>query len=670
MKLKNKIITIVLTCVLVPFLLCGVVIFRVVGASGQEFFRDYVENTTYLFAQTVQLYFDYQTAEITEFAAGSDAAAVFDGSAENGHRRDVLANMQNILRRKVMAVSSLEAIYLVSADGTVFCSSLLKTDADHLPVPLPADIHTKSMPIVTGQFLDTLYFKGNNFYSIIMPVHKRDGTYAGCIVQQYSLAFFRNLAGSLHLFSGSYVFILDQNGGFIVNGKSIVPNIDELNARINTNFTKQIYEIDFKSRPTGFINYSIGNESKCGYYKYLSSNGWTVFSSVPVSVMVMPLLLPDKILLALCVLILVFGAFMARRTVRQAAASNKRFRDVITAIQNGDLSVRADISDDEDYAYYRTAFNHLIDYMETRIEELERRSVKLAQSNERYRIITDYTKEIIFEWDFETDETEYSFTWWKKFGYDPVMKNVSKEWPECDYIHQDDMTVFKEWVAKIYQGSSNSKEEFRVKTVDDEYYWIRVRTVPIFDQENVPVKLVGLMQDIDDSKKKENELIQRADFDYLSQVYNRSAFESRVNELISKATPFSLMYIDIDDFRMFNTKFGHEFGDRVIQFIGSKILACVSEVGFAGRVGGDEFIICVTEPSALMRIQQLADRVLSDLQSGLRVRESDGVISVHCSIGIVYYPKHGKTFEELSSCADKFMYAVKHSGKNSYLIAQ
>lgn len=347
-------------------------------------------------------------------------------------------------------------------------------------------------------------------------------------------------------------------------------------------------------------------------------------------------------------------------------AIDEKFKDKIVQLQLGNTKIRVDTSNDEEHAYVATAFNHLIDYYQAQIDELKTLNYTLSQINERYQTINDYTKEIIFDWDFIKDEAEYSLTWWKKFGYDPILKNLSKELPKGDFVHPDDLSAFQKWIKTVYKNNINSKEEFRFYTSENNYYWVRIRTIPILNEKNEAIRLVGLIQDINDAKIKEDALLQRADYDYLSQVHNRSAFETKVENLIAQKEKFALLYIDIDDFRMFNTRFGHEFGDRVIQFIGSKIREVVSDIGFAGRVGGDEFLVCINEPTELNRVNIIAQKILNKLKSGLPIRESVEPIQVLCSMGIIFYPDSGTTLQELSSKADKAMYEVKNSGKNNF----
>ena len=120
--------------------------------------------------------------------------------------------------------------------------------------------------------------------------------------------------------------------------------------------------------------------------------------------------------------------------------------------------------------------------------------------------------------------------------------------------------------------------------------------------------------------------------------------------------------------RLKNNSLGHAFGDRVITFIGSCLNNFAHNIGFAGRNGGDEFIVCVTDPNSINNIEYITNRLQAFLKDGLHARESDPKISVGSSIGIVKFPESGKTYDELIKKADEGMYKAKAAGKGRYYL--
>lgn len=671
-KMKFKVVLVLtMLCVsIIPLWLLSLSYSMIVNPSVTSLSHEYLQNTLTLTVNAFDNYFDERIRFIHSLRDATDFSELLNYFS-NGEPDSSLVSL---CEQHLVALGNTSpyilSLYICDKNSNVLASNVKNGNmlicAEAFDSLFPTGTISED-PVISGvsKYPDE---NGTPFFSIVTQC-VNDGVSNGYLVANYTCDIFKEVYSTLHLFTSGHLSFYDKNGGQIF---SHFPSLSSLSDPDNiplAQFAKQFYQIDFLANPEGFLTYSIGEDVLKAYYKVCSPSGWIVFASISdldgINYKKLIILLTCS-LLFFSILVSILSTFLILHRVMKLS---KNVSDILVQIRNGDYSCRIDSNENELVCNAFVHFNNLMDSVEARQEELEKRTYDLAQSNERYQIITDYTREIIFEINFDTDEADYSFTWWKKFGYDPVMKNVHHDLRLGENVHPDDMGVFTSWIEKIWRGSQNTKEEFRIRTIDNDYFWCRVRTVPIFGKDSKPVKLVGLIQDIDDSKKKEDELIQRADYDLLSQLFNRLAFESRVTQLIMKKHRFALMYIDIDDFRRYNTKYGHEFGDRVIQFIGSKINKAIGKSGFAGRVGGDEFIICISSPSMLPFVDAAAEQVGEELKSGLRVRESDVPVEVQCSIGIVFYPDHAESYEELSARADKAMYTVKHSGKNSYAIA-
>lgn len=176
---------------------------------------------------------------------------------------------------------------------------------------------------------------------------------------------------------------------------------------------------------------------------------------------------------------------------------------------------------------------------------------------------------------------------------------------------------------------------------------------------------------------KKEDFKKKAQCDALTGLYNKSAIKQLLRAALEMAKvnnrQIALLFLDVDNFKAFNTAYGHFGGDQVLQFIAEK-LGAVSG-GFAARQGGDEFVACFPdvgpEPgnpdAAVCYLESLCKRLICQLNSGLEL-ESGETVPVHCSIGIVLSSGNEKSLEELLVRADEAMYKIKHHGKNSYCI--
>ncbi len=164
----------------------------------------------------------------------------------------------------------------------------------------------------------------------------------------------------------------------------------------------------------------------------------------------------------------------------------------------------------------------------------------------------------------------------------------------------------------------------------------------------------------DEMVKVKEELLKEAEYksthDLLTGVYNRSFFKKKINELIKTNTPFSIAFIDLDNFKYVNDTFGHNKGDEVLIKTAKILKSNLKGKDIIARFGGDEFVVAIIDCD-----EKCAKHMLEKIQKEINFvfREYE----VSASIGIASFPKI-KTYDELIKTADKKMYEAKKDGKN------
>ncbi len=157
---------------------------------------------------------------------------------------------------------------------------------------------------------------------------------------------------------------------------------------------------------------------------------------------------------------------------------------------------------------------------------------------------------------------------------------------------------------------------------------------------------------------------QRADTDRLTGLLNKSAFRERVEEEMNRSRrynhPFSLAFIDLDNFKQVNDTQGHERGDKLLQDVSKSIVNTIRKTDFAGRIGGDEFTICFPEAGEV-QVRQAISKLVNDLD----IMTSQSGWQVTASIGVVTCTHICETYDALLGKADKLMYIAKENGKNN-----
>lgn len=151
-------------------------------------------------------------------------------------------------------------------------------------------------------------------------------------------------------------------------------------------------------------------------------------------------------------------------------------------------------------------------------------------------------------------------------------------------------------------------------------------------------------------------------YDELTGVYNRKFLyywvENEIKRANRFATKFSMILLDIDDFREINNSFGHLEGDKILIEFAKYLAAKVREVDNLVRYGGDEFIILMPNTNT-KGVLELAQRILAGLNA-MKILNHP----ILCSIGFAVFPNDGSTIETLINQADNLMYQAKKQGKN------
>ena len=129
-----------------------------------------------------------------------------------------------------------------------------------------------------------------------------------------------------------------------------------------------------------------------------------------------------------------------------------------------------------------------------------------------------------------------------------------------------------------------------------------------------------------------------------------------------------MLFIDLDDFKIVNDQYGHEFGDVVLCEVVQRIKMAVREADMLARIGGDEFVLILHDCESHERATQVAEKVLFHLERPIQV--SGLTVIVGGSIGISFYPDNGLKTAELVKSADRAMYEVKQKQKNGIGLAR
>lgn len=235
-----------------------------------------------------------------------------------------------------------------------------------------------------------------------------------------------------------------------------------------------------------------------------------------------------------------------------------------------------------------------------------------------------------------------------------------------EVIHPDDVMKVEENKKLWFEGESTNVE-YRVITPEQEERWILDIATPIIYEDGTVRRINGQILDITDRKKLEDQLKQLAYTDDLTDLANRSYLDRHMKKALSRAKRhnhnLTIMFIDLDDFKVVNDTMGHDAGDLLLKEVVNRLKNAIREEDLIARIGGDEFII-VFEDIEKDEIENIAGRILDTIALPYEIHEKEATISL--SIGISMFPDDGEEKDALIECADKAMYFAKNTGKNNY----
>ncbi len=156
------------------------------------------------------------------------------------------------------------------------------------------------------------------------------------------------------------------------------------------------------------------------------------------------------------------------------------------------------------------------------------------------------------------------------------------------------------------------------------------------------------------------------DLDPLTRSYSKSFIIEKIKEAIDDKQPFSMMIVDIDNFKSFNDAYGHMFGDIVLVEAVAAISNAIGNKGYIARIGGDEFLVIYYADNDYDLVHSICKKVrdsISELSEN-NVKQADITATMGCSS----YPKDGKDYDTLFKKADKALFRGKNKGRNCFII--
>jgi diguanylate cyclase (GGDEF)-like protein/PAS domain S-box-containing protein len=276
-----------------------------------------------------------------------------------------------------------------------------------------------------------------------------------------------------------------------------------------------------------------------------------------------------------------------------------------------------------------------------------------------------------WDWDIINETLVWTDEIYRIFGLTPQEFDATYE-AFLNFIHPDDRQSVIDAVDAAVADDTSYDITHRVILPNGEVKHVQEKGRVIRDKNSKAIRMIGAVLDVTQQIKNENKLTQLAHFDELTLLPNRTLcrqeIETRITHALLNKKNFTILYIDLDNFKNINDTQGHLIGDDFLHEIAVLLSDNLPKNAYLARLGGDEFILIsdldVQSADTDKKNQLFCEKIIKTLQ--VRKTYTNCVVDITASIGVAFFPLHGKSFKELLSSADQAMYQAKDKGKNNY----
>ena len=286
----------------------------------------------------------------------------------------------------------------------------------------------------------------------------------------------------------------------------------------------------------------------------------------------------------------------------------------------------------------------------------------LQKSEERYALVAQGTNDGLWDWDLLKNEIYLSPRWFAILAIKETTAPTPNAWFER--VHPEDLKRVSDELKRHFTGETPLFEtEMRMRHEDDSYRWTLCRGVAVFDDKGMAQRIAGSMTDITEGKVA----------DALTGLPNRVLFRERLDRCVhrqqrDKDYNFSLLYLDLDNFKLINDSMGHEAGDRLLVAIARRLESSLREAeSIVCRIGGDEFAILIEGVDSREAPIHIAKRIIASVGTPISLGGGREVYA-SVSIGVSFSSDGHEDSNEIVQAADTAMYRAKEQGKSCYRV--
>ncbi len=299
--------------------------------------------------------------------------------------------------------------------------------------------------------------------------------------------------------------------------------------------------------------------------------------------------------------------------------------------------------------------------LKAQIELLNAMNKKLMQDAKILRLICETSNSAFLYYNYGENTLQTIANWDYFFDFQLTDMNDFPrfyEWAEARYTAPLREVLFLE-----KRGMKTAAIEVKAR---NSRMWVEIETNIIYDDMGKPADKIVRFKDVTKFNSQNDELSYVAYYDLLTGLYNRNYFVRLLGEFVCRAKEekktVSVMFIDLDDFRLLNDGYGIIVGDEIVQMFGQFLSDFENEDVIVSHFSADIYCIGIYDPCGERSVGAIYDKISAGLQKPFKL--SGGLeIPIAASIGVAEYPEAASNTLELINCAEIVMFKAKASGK-------
>ncbi len=300
------------------------------------------------------------------------------------------------------------------------------------------------------------------------------------------------------------------------------------------------------------------------------------------------------------------------------------------------------------------------------ITEYKRLEEALEKSEERYLTVLDEVQDAYFEVDLAGNFTFVNDSVCRHLGYsrEELLKLNYRA-----FIAEEDAKAVYQAFNQVYRtGEPNRGFGYRVIRKDGSTGFAEISVSLLRNEKGEVIGFRGIGRDVTERMQLEQKLADMATHDLLTGLPNRILLNDRLAIGLAQAqrssSKLAVMMLDLDRFKNINDEMGHSVGDQLLKAAGERLAGIIRKSDTVARVGGDEFVLVLSQISQVQDAVKVAQKILDSFLKPFVLNGRR--LHITTSIGIAVYPEDGTDVETLVKHADTAMYWAKEQGRATY----